>query len=1285
MRSFESGATAEHVPIERLPRPVYDTTDIIVAGPQEVAREAQLSPVVRFLPVVTAIATVGAMAVAYFSRSVVAQNPVFLIFPLMMLVSTVTTVVSNADRRRGAINAERADYLSYLSDVRRDVVNTATAQYQSLFWCHPDPDTLWTLVGGCRMWERRISDSDFCQVRIGLGTLPLATRLIPPTMDTISRLDPIAVIALHRFLRTHSTVPNVPITLALREVAAVSVGGDMTYVRALLRAAVCQLAVMHSPRLVLIAAAVSDRNRRHWDWLKWLPHNGHPYINDDAGPARLVYASLAAAIEALAGVTTDRLPADPLAPHVVVVVDGGLGDTERVNNIADKAITTLMIDDAALVGTLRLRVGDSEVVVGTSIDDEVAARPDAMSYPAALACAQRLAGYRASGVDTSKPTEWSDLVGIGDVAFFAPEQCWTGRRLHRRLRVPIGITVAGAPVELDIKEAAENGMGPHGLCIGATGSGKSEFLRTVALGMMVCHSPEDLNLVLVDFKGGATFAGLEPAPHVAAVITNLSDKAALVKRMRAALTGEMNRRQEVLREAGNVDGIAAYRRARRAGTQLPPLPTLFIIVDEFSELLSQHPDFADVFVAIGRLGRSLGVHLLLASQRLEEGRLRGLESHLSYRICLKTLSINESRMVLGTSDAYELPGAPGAAYLRVGTDGLIRFQTAYVSGPCRVDAQLTTGKPISTESEETSAPVRLFDTEPIGPLTIAGHTETDAFERRTVLQTVVERLSGHGPQAHEVWLPPLEAAPVLSTLLADGEAMPPLTVPVGIVDHPFEQCRAPLVVDLAGAAGNVAIVGAPQSGKSTALRTLITALAVTHDSSAAQFYCLDFGGGTLASLREWPSVGSVAGRADPQLTRRMIDWLSALIRSREMLFRDYEVESIAHYRQLKKDRDPLCDRFGDVFLIIDGWPSLVREFETVESSVAAIAAEGLSYGVHVVVSASRWAEIRPALRDQIGTRIELRLGDPADSELDRRQAQEVPEGKPGRGLSPDRLHMVIALPKLDSEDSNISSRWRRDSWIAPPIPLLPTQIDHCEVIERAGAPELRPLIGLEESELWPVAVDFAKHIHLLILGDNESGKTATLRTICRELVRTTTAAQCQLLIVDVRRSLLGVVQPESGHLGEYLASADTVGEAVPRIIEQLRRRMPPRNATPLQLRERSWWSGPDIYIVIDDYDLVGGAAANPLASLAGVLPHSRDLGLHLLVARRSSGAARAMFEPLLAGLRDAGSMTLLMSGNPDEGLTIGSIRASSMPPGRGTLITRRGSPQLIQVGWSPPP
>lgn len=329
------------------------------------------------------------------------------------------------------------------------------------------------------------------------------------------------------------------------------------------------------------------------------------------------------------------------------------------------------------------------------------------------------------------------------------------------------------------------------------------------------------------------------------------------------------------------------------------------------------------------------------------------------------------------------------------------------------------------------------------------------------------------------------------------------------------------------------------------------------------------------------------------------------------------------------------------------------------------------------MSASRWAEIRPALRDQIGTRIELRLGDPADSEIDRKRAHEVPLNRPGRGLSRDGLHMVLS-PPMEGDGP-----WcEHGASAAPPIPMLASHVGHEAVIQQAGTDvAAQILLGLEERRLQPFAVDFERESHLLVLGDNACGKTATLRTLCREIMRTKTPAQAQLLVVDFRRSLLAVVDSE--YLGGHAMSPAALAVLLPDLLELLGRRMPPADASQAQLRSRSWWSGPEIFVVVDDYDLVVTPTSNPLCALLEYLPYARDLGLHLVVARRSGGAARALFEPLLAGLRDFGCLGLMMSGRPDEGVLLGSGRPSRLPPGRGVFVARTGEEQLVQVGWYP--
>jgi S-DNA-T family DNA segregation ATPase FtsK/SpoIIIE len=1118
----------------RLAMPPTAGGEVAVQAPPEVPRDVTGNPLSRLLPLAMVVATVGMMVLYFTSGASAMRNPMSMFFPVMMLGSIVGTAVSGGrgGSRVAEINRDRRDYLRYLASLDSLIMKTADDQRLSLIWSHPDPSVLWTMIGGRRMWERKPDDTDFGHVRIGLGAQCLSTPLIMPDLGATEELDPVTSMELRRFFRRRSLVLGVPVSIALNEIAAIKVSGEPLASRSLVRAVICQLAVMHGPHDLRIAAAVDPLTAGDWDWLKWWPHHQHSSAADDGGPARLTYDNLSSAERALANCD---------GCHALLLIDGGLvTGTEGLFNPGGIAGVTVLDLGTSCdgVAAVHLVVSGDEVSAQDGVGDDVVARPDMMTAGQAVACARRMSRYQPAArtsrgaVRTAPCIGWSELMGIADVDGVDPSAIWrTSRGPERILRVPVGASELGQPIELDIKEAAANGMGPHGLCIGATGSGKSEFLRTLTLGMIAAHPPDTLNLVLVDFKGGASFLGFERAPHVSAVITNLADEAHLVARMKDALAGEITRRQELLRAAGNFANIAEYDRARAGRTALAPLPALFIVVDEFSELLSHHPDFIDLFIAIGRLGRSLGMHLLLASQRMDEGRLRGLDPHLSYRVCLKTFSAGESRSVLGVPDAYHLPNTPGAAYLKAGAGDPVRFQTAFVSGPYD-------GPPPRFGGPGAASTPALFTAAPMGRTTFGDERPSARLSdsSRTVLDTVLDHVEGRGSPAHRVWLPPLTEAPPLDFLLQRAGVRVPLVVPIGLVDRPFEQRRDLLVAQLAGAAGNVAVVGGPRSGKSTALQTLILALAEGHDPRDVQFYCLDFGGGALSSLLPLPHVGSVAGRRDVDLIRRTVVQLESLLRAREA-------------RRGSPDSADIADPYGDVFLVIDGWAAIRQEFETIEASITALAAQGLSYGIHVVISASRWAEVRPALKDQIGTRIELRLGDPAESEMDRRRARLLMQSPPGRGITADGHDLVIALPRFDG-DTAARLRTRFSGRVAPPIEVLPERVDYGAIITRSRGP--RPvnqvLLGIGETELAPIAVDFAAEAHLIILGQGECGKTSTRRTICRDIVATNTPASAQLFIVDFRRGLLGVV--ESDHLAAYTPSAAAL---VPQLAALIRR------------------------------------------------------------------------------------------------------------------------------------
>ncbi|MFD6391334.1 type VII secretion protein EccCa [Nocardia sp. NPDC060259] len=1322
--------------------------EVTLQPPPEIPRITPGNLLMKLMPVVMVVGMVGMMALMFTQGGDMMRNPMSMMFPLMMIMSMVTMFGQGSGKgaKAAEANEDRKDYLRYLDQVRKDVDETAKQQRAAVEWSHPEPGLIWMLAGTSRMWERRSGDKDFCHARIGLGGQRLATRLVAPETGPVEELEPIAAVSLRRFVRAHSTVPDLPTAIAVKGFGTIALDGDRAQARDMTRAMLLQLCMFQAPDQVLVAVVCGPDTAREWEWTKWLPHTQHPEVSDGIGTQRMFYGSIREALSSLHPLLGNRVrysrnqPNNPNLVHVVIVVDGGLLEAED-DQLRESGFEGVTIIDLcnyaprlAVSRGIKMVVEDGECLGrGATGNQERFATIDRVSAEQAQQAARRLAPYRAatqrsSDVETDDNetiSTWSQLMSLGDIGNFNPASAWRPRYGRERLRVAFGVGADGNPVELDIKEAAENGMGPHGLCIGATGSGKSEFLRTLVLSLLATHSPDQLNLVLVDFKGGATFLGLDGVPHVAAVITNLEDEADLVDRMKDALAGEMNRRQEVLRQAGNFANVSEYEKARAAGADLDPLPALFVVLDEFSELLTQHPDFAELFVMIGRLGRSLHVHLLLASQRLEEGKLKGLESHLSYRIGLKTFSANESRQVLGVPDAYNLPNSPGGGYLKADSGEIQRFQASYVSGPYvgggpqrEVTSAGIVGGEIDVNARPFSANHVGFRTADRVPVPVESTYEpespSDDGDQMSNLNMLVSRITGHGRPAHEIWLPPLDDAPTLDQLIprsiitGEYSAAATLRAPIGIVDRPYDQRRDPMMLDLSGSRGHVAIVGGPQSGKSTALRSLVMAMSMTHTAEQVQFYCLDFGGGTLSSLEGLPHVGSVANRLDPDKVRRTVAEMSTLVRQREQRFHQLGIESMVEYRRLRA-MDPKsspaaagahADPYGDAFLVIDGFGTIRQDYEALEQQITNLALQGLSYGVHVVIALSRWMEARPALKDQIATRIELRLGDPMDSDIGRKFASLVPQGRPGRGITPDALHMLMALPRVDgsSDPMDLSVgvanaveliAQRTPGRPAPGTRTLPELLERPALLQAmnnwpmgldTSRPNLQVPIGVNESELAPAMLNLGETPHFLVFGDSECGKTALLRGIVQGIVESNTSAQAKIILGDYRRTLLGSV--ETKHLAGYAPSSEVLTAYVQQIVGILKSRMPGPKITQQELRARSWWSGPEFYLVIDDYDLVVTSSGNPLSPLIEFIPHAKDIGFHLIIARRSGGASRALYEPVISRMRDVGCIGLVMSGSRDEGQLFGTVRASAMPPGRGTLVTRNAI-DLVQVAWSP--
>jgi S-DNA-T family DNA segregation ATPase FtsK/SpoIIIE len=1094
------------------------------------------------------------------------------------VISTVGMVYSGrvARRRHEQQWAQRVvRYRSHLGRCDQTLAEAAHRQTAHAQAAHPSPELAAQAAELDQIWEASAAETG---LRLRLGTGRVTARR-PPRLATgiaDSDGDPELQREAAALVGRHSAVDAIPVHLDLTSGSVVVLTGEQLPT---LRALVVSLTRAYRPELLRIHVLAPAPEA---SWLRLLPQT----------------ASVASSLEELRSRLRAQL-ADEGPHHLLIDATGAPAGVESLASILRTAkgpaslVALLAPSDSVPTeaNVVLENTPEGSLVItrpGPTPERQSVTRPDALSFAAAETFA--LALSRHSG--TAAAQEGESVLRLATL--LSPP-------VAHPLMIPIGRDDDGARVLIDLREAASGGHGPHGLIIGCTGSGKSELLRTLLVAAAHQSTPNELALLLIDYKGGAAFAELSRLPHVAGLLTNLSADPAAVDRMCASLRAELKRRQQLLRGAG----VADIDRYQRSPLTKQALPRLLVVVDEYAELIEESPEALEVLTSLGRLGRSLGVHLLLSSQRLDDGRLRGLDAHLRLRVCLRTLNASDSISVIGSPAASKLPSAPGLALLSL--DGAL-----------------------------TRIRVALADAAP-------------------------PSVSPTDPQVRQVCLPPLPEALSLDAIPDGLSGAAPATAPVGLLDLPECGAQHPLVLDLRAADAHVAIAGAPRSGRSTALAGIIAALATTTAPKDLAFHVITSATSPLAGVAGLPHVGTVA--TSPELGRRVVLAVAHTVAERQ---RTGQSGSSAE---------------GRIVLVIDDLGSSLSVDDEVSAAVTRIATVGLSVGVSLAISCGRWLELRGGLREAIGTRWELRLNDPADSQLPA-LARRVTNRPAGRILTAAGEWAQLALPRLDGiagvDDLNsalsnlVAAVARRGGPATRPIQLLPEMVpaQSLPMPSRAGLVAMGVCGPYTEAREVP----FGPGEHFLVLGNSRSGRSGLLRTV----VAAALSQGTRVWLIDPRRSLTSL----GGRSHRHASSPEEVARLVQELVDTCREG-PSAALNPTNIPGEAGLSHEVKHLlVIDDLELAEGRDGGmTLAALNELLPFAAVRALTVVVARRVSGSGRAAYNAFYGRFLEFCDSGIVLSGDPAEGPVFGGLRPARRPAGRGELLIHGETIGEIQTGW----
>jgi S-DNA-T family DNA segregation ATPase FtsK/SpoIIIE len=812
--------------------------------------------------------------------------------------------------------------------------------------------------------------------------------------------------------------------------------------------------------------------------------------------------------------------------------------------------------------------------------------------------------------------------------------------------VPIG-GASGEPFLVDLRHD-----GPHALVAGITGAGKSELLQTFIASLALEHPPERLSFLLVDYKGGAAFKECVGFPHTVGFVTDLDGH--LAQRALVSLNAELRRRERLLRDAGAKDLPDMEQRSLASAPA-----SLVIVIDEFATLAKEVPEFVDGVVDVAQRGRSLGVHLVLATQRPGGVVSENIRANTNLRIALRVNEAGESTDVIGAADAARIPRSrPGRAFARTGHGELTELQTAYVGGvsvaPRETRAVVVRELPFESGREAAA---------------VTGEAATPATDLQRIVEAVAEaaRAGGH-VQPPAPWLPPLAAVLPLETLPEPQRPGDPSAfAAVGLLDEPNLQRQELLAVDLEQD-GSALVYGASGSGKTTLLRTLALSLAQRVGPDELHLYGLDFATRGLAVLEALPHCGSVVTGEDEERVARLFALLRRTLERRKLLFAERGVFALSEYRRAAPD-EPL----PRVLVLLDGYAGFAAAFERVNlgelvDALPRLVGDGRPLGVHFAISADRRGAVPNALAGIIPAKIVLRMAD-EDEFASLGVPLKVVRGAhlpPGRGFLPNGLELQVALPGDDpageaqaaaitERGERLRARWGERG--AQPVEPMPTRIPRASL----PAPErdLVALLGLGDAELDPVEVDLSAR-HFLVAGPYRSGRSTALAALFDSLSRGEHPPEFRLLAP--RRSPLAELEGWSA-----VASGTEACEAAAFELGQT-----------IEARARGDAAPPLVVVVDDAEELAESFGAQPLET---VVRRGRDLDVRVLAACERQAAQRA-FTGWLRELRKE-EHGLLLAPDADVDGDILGVRLPRrtnpvFPPGRGYLV-ERGIVQLVQV------